>query len=101
VAGNAFAFAACLPMALPVQNAGVKDLAVIGYLGVIQIGLAYVCVAKGIRHVPALEASSLLLVEPALNPVWAWMIHGEQPSAWALSGGALILAATLVKSRRG
>jgi drug/metabolite transporter, DME family len=48
--------------------------------------------------VPAFEASALLLAEPALNPVWAWMVHGERPSAWALGGGALILGATLVNT---
>ena len=50
------------------------------------------------RHVPALEASLLLMLEPVLNPVWAWVIHGEQPGAWALAGGAAILGATLVKT---
>jgi drug/metabolite transporter (DMT)-like permease len=98
-AGNVIAFAVCLPLALPVAHWNTPDLAVIGYLGVFQIGLAYVCISKGIRKVPAFEASSLLLVEPALNPLWAWLVHGESPSAWALAGGALILAATLVKSR--
>jgi DME family drug/metabolite transporter len=98
-AGNLMAFAVCLPLALPVTHWGAPDLAVIGYLGVFQIGLAYVCISKGIRKVPAFEASGLLLVEPALNPLWAWLVHGEIPSAGALAGGALILAATLVQSR--
>ena len=71
---------------------------VILYLGVFQIAAAYLLVTAGIKHVPALEASTLLLVEPALNPLWAWMAHGERPSAWGLGGGALIIAATLVKS---
>jgi DME family drug/metabolite transporter len=99
-AGNLIAFAVCLPMALPVAQMSGRDLTVLVYLGVFQIGLAYVCVSKGIREVPAFEASTILLVEPALNPVWAWMVHGERPSAWALAGGALILTATLVKSAR-
>ena len=98
-AGNLIAFAVCLPLALPVAHWRAPDVAVIGYLGVFQIGLAYVCISKGIRKVPAFEASGLLLIEPALNPLWAWLVHGESPSAWALAGGALILAATLVKSR--
>ena len=34
------------------------------------------------------------MVEPVLNPVWAWLVHGEQPSHWALLGGALIIGAT-------
>ena len=52
----------------------------IGYLGVFQIGLAYLLLSTGIRHLPALEASVLLLAEPALNPVWAWLVHGETPA---------------------
>lgn len=98
VVGNAIAFLACLPLALPVVGAGSADWLVIGYLGVFQIGVAYLCLTSGIRHVPALEASTLLLVEPALNPLWAWGVHGERPSTWALLGGATILAATIVKT---
>ena len=97
-AGNVLAFLICLPMALPVATARPLDWALIGYLGVFQIGLAYVCLTTGIRHVPALEASTILLVEPALNPLWAWAFHSERPSAWALAGGATILLATLVRT---
>jgi len=98
VAGNLIASLVALPMALPLPGLGWKDLAVLLYLGVVQIGLAYVCLTRAIRHVPAFEASALLLVEPALNPVWAWIAHGERPSAWALWGGALILGATLANT---
>lgn len=97
-AGNAIAFVIALPMALPVSMAGAGDWLVVGYLGVFQIGLAYLLLTRAIRHVPALEASVLLLAEPALNPIWAWMVHGESPSAWSLAGGSLILGATLVRT---
>ncbi len=96
--GNVLAFLACLPMALPVSGAQPLDWAVVTGLGVFQIGLAYVCLTRGIRHVPAFEASMLLLVEPALNPIWAWATHAERPSTWALVGGTAILAATAVKT---
>lgn len=99
VAGNALAFLACLPMALPAQ-AGAVDWAVVSYLGVFQIAAAYVLLTAGIRHVPALEASTLLLLEPALNPFWAWLVHGERPGIWSLAGGALILGATIFKTWR-
>ena len=98
VMGNALAFLLCLPLALPVQAAAPMDWATILYLGVFQIGVAYLCLTSGIRHVPALEASTILLVEPALNPIWAWGVHGERPSTWALLGGVMILLATLVKT---
>jgi len=97
VAGNAIAFLACLPFSLPASPAPV-DFAVIGYLGMFQIGLAYVLLSAGMRHVTALEASILLLLEPALNPFWTWLVHGENPGVWALVGGAVILGATIVKT---
>jgi DME family drug/metabolite transporter len=99
-AGNLIAALVALPMALPLVHWEWKDGAVLLYLGVCQIGLAYVCLTRAIRHVPAFEASTLLLIEPALNPVWAWAVHGERPSPWALAGGALILGATFFHTWR-
>jgi len=96
--GNLIAFFWGLPFALPVLSATPMDWAVILYLGAIQIGLAYACLTRGLRDVPALEASLLLMVEPVLNPVWAWLVHGERPSHWALLGGALIIGATTAQA---
>jgi drug/metabolite transporter, DME family len=97
VSGNVTAFLVALPMALPLGAHRPLDWAVVVYLGVFQIGVAYVLVTSAIRHIPALEASLILLIEPVLNPVWAWIFQGERPSAWALMGGAIILGATALK----
>ena len=55
--------------------------------------------------VAAFEVSLLLLVEPALNPVWSWVFLDETPGAVTIAGGVLILGATAVKvwadARRG
>jgi drug/metabolite transporter (DMT)-like permease len=96
--GNIIAFVWGLPFALPVISATPADWMVVLYLGSIQIGLAYACLTRGLRRVPALEASLLLMVEPVLNPVWAWLVHGERPSHWALLGGALIIGATATQA---
>ncbi len=96
--GNVIAFLWGLPFALPVMSATPMDWVVILYLGAIQIGLAYACLTRGLRQVPALEASLLLMVEPVLNPVWAWLVHGERPSHWALLGGVLIIGATTAQA---
>ena len=98
IAGNLFAFLACLPMAMPFPAPAAKDVATILYLGIVQIGLAYFFFARGIRHVPALEASLLLLFEPVLNPVWAWLVHGERPGPWAIAGAAILLATITLRS---
>ena len=100
VAGNAIAFLVCLPLALPVPAGRPLDWILIAYLGVFQIGLAYLLLSAAIRNVSALEATLLLLLEPALSPAWAWLMHGEEPSAWALAGGTLIVATTLVRTWR-
>jgi drug/metabolite transporter (DMT)-like permease len=92
--GNLIAFLVALPAALPLGSHGAMDWAVIVYLGVVQIGLAYALLTRAIPHVPALETSLLLFIEPALNPLFAWAVHGEYPGPWALLGGVIIIGAT-------
>jgi drug/metabolite transporter, DME family len=100
VSGNIVAAAVCLPAGWPMAGAVPSDWVTLAWLGVFQLGLAYVCLSKGVRHVTALEASLLLLAEPVLNPMWAWLAQGERPGGWALSGGALIVAATLGRAMK-
>ena len=101
IAGNAFAFIGALPVALPLPAAPVADWLTVAYLGVFQIGVAYIFLSSAVRRLPALEASLLLLVEPVLNPVWTWLIRGEDPGTWTMIGGAIIIAATAVKTVAG
>lgn len=100
VVGNLIAFGVSLPFAFPLTTvsgtaAGVVDWLLIGYLGAIQIGLAYVLLTRGFRKVPAFEASLLILIEPTFNPVWAWIVQGETPGRFAIAGGVLILGASV------
>lgn len=94
-AGNLVAFAVALPFALPLGGVGAADLSVLLYLGIFQIGLAYFCMTRGVKHVPAFEASVLILLEPAMSPVWTYFFHGEWPGGLALVGGGIIMASTL------
>lgn len=96
--GNLLAFALCQPFTWPLSHASPRDVAVLAFLGVFQIALAYIFLMTGIARVPALEASLLLLLEPVLNPVWSWIVHGERPGFWTIVGGALILGATVALS---
>lgn len=82
------------------------DWTVVAVLGVFQVGLAYALLVRAIRHVPAVRASLILMVEPAASSVLAWLVHGERPHALAVAGGALIvgtvlLGAVLAAPRRG
>jgi drug/metabolite transporter (DMT)-like permease len=98
VIGNLIACLAALPFAWPFPAAPASAWLTLSYLGVFQIGLAYVCLTAAMRHLPALEASLLLLIEPVLNPVWTWLLRGEAPGTWTIAGGAVILAATATKA---
>lgn len=101
VIGNLFAFLIAAPFAFPVTQSRPADWALIVFIGVFQIGASYALMTKGLEKVTALEASLLLLVEPVLNPVWAWLVHGETPGAWPMLGGSLVLGATTLKSVLG
>lgn len=98
VLGNAIAFLACLPVAFPVETFTGADVGAILYLGTIQIALAYQLFTRGLAHLPALEVSLLVLLEPVLNPVWTWWLHGERPSALALLGGGVLIGAMLAQA---
>jgi drug/metabolite transporter (DMT)-like permease len=100
IAGNVMAFAVCAPLAFPVGESVPLDWAVVAYLGLFQIGLAYVAMTRGMRRTPAFEASLLLLIEPVLNALWAWLMHGEQPGPASLFGCALILLASIATAFR-
>jgi len=97
VSGNVTAFLVALPLAWPLGAHSAAGWMVVTYLGVFQIAIAYLLVTSGLRHILALEATLILLIEPVLNPVWAWIFQGERPGPWALLGGAIILGSTTLK----
>lgn len=98
VVGNLIACLIALPPALPVESGSARDALAIAYLGVVQIGVAYACLTAALRQVTALAAALLLFLEPLLNPLWVFLIHGERVGSRALLGGALILGAAIAKN---
>jgi DME family drug/metabolite transporter len=98
VLGNAFAALLAAPQAWPLGDVRPVDWAVVLFLGWVQIALAYWFATRGLQRVAAFEASLLFLLEPALSPLWAYLVHGERLSGLALLGGVWILAATVVRA---
>jgi drug/metabolite transporter (DMT)-like permease len=91
--GNLLAAAIALPFAWGHLALDAKGFAVVAFLGVVQMGVAYILFVRGLSVVPAAEASLLGMLEPTFNPLWAFLGLGERPSEWALAGGAIVLAA--------
>lgn len=95
--GNLIAAALTMPFVLKasITPAGVGVLL---YLGIVQLGVAYLLFAYGVRRVPAAEASLISTLEPILNPLWVFIGYQETPGPWALAGGAIVIAAVVLRT---
>jgi drug/metabolite transporter (DMT)-like permease len=71
------------------------QLGVVALFGAVQMGLPYLLMARGLRAVGPQEAGVITLLEPLLNPLWAYLVapQKEHPTAYTLAGGVLILGA--------
>ncbi len=67
-------------------------------LGVFQLGTAYIFYANGIQHVTALDGILITVLEPLLNPMWVFLFNGEQPTVFAVLGGAVVLSSVTYHS---
>lgn len=98
VSGNLTAALIAFVMAQPLVAGRPVDWGVVVFLGVCQLGIPYLFLARAVPQVRAIEVGLFLLIEPVLNPIWAWLVHGETPGAPTIAGGALILGATLIRA---
>lgn len=85
----------CLPLALPFQASG-KDVALLAFLGVFQLGLPCTLLVLASRKLLAPEISLIALLEVLLGPLWAWLGAGEVPARATLTGGAIVLGALVL-----
>src|SRR5229473_6428155 len=96
--GNLIVVLICAPAFFGAARRGIGagDLARLSYLGIVQIGFAYLlftqAMARGLR---SLDASIVGYIEPVLNPVWVFLFIGERPSGWAIVGGAIIITSVV------
>ena len=87
-----------LPFAFTEVTADISAWVAVLFLGVIQVGFAYVFFSKGIKKTSALLACLISTIEPILNPIWV-MLAGfagllpelEIPGLFALIGGIIII----------
>jgi DME family drug/metabolite transporter len=96
--GNVIVAIVCIPFLPGIQDVNLRNLSMVSFLGVFQIGLAYAVFSYGLRRVLAIEASILALMEPVFNPVWVFIGYGEAPSFLAIIGGIIILSAIAMRT---
>ncbi|MGH7169007.1 MAG: DMT family transporter [Gemmataceae bacterium] len=71
------------------------QFAVLFVYGTVQMSLPYWLLAVGLRRLSPQEVGTLTLIEPVLNPLWAYLASPktETPTVWTLAGGACIVGA--------
>jgi len=84
-----------LPLALPLQ-ASAKDVALLAFLGVFQLGLPCMLLVMASRVLLAPEIALIGLLEVVLGPLWAWLGAGETPARATLAGGLIVLGALVL-----
>ena len=67
-------------------------------LGVFQIGLPFILIARAIKELTAVEAVLIQALEPILNPLWVVLFIGETPAPLALLGGVIVVGAVSLRS---
>jgi drug/metabolite transporter (DMT)-like permease len=90
--GGALSCLIALPFAFPFASTP-RDLVLLGFLGVTQLGLPCMLLVLASRALLAPEMALLGLLEVVLGPLWAWLGAGEVPAGSTLLGGMIVLAA--------
>ena len=98
ILGNLLGFCIGVPALWSAPALPASGWIALGLLGTVQLGLAYLLYAKAIRHVTALQAVLIPVLEPLLNPLWVLLADGERPGIYALAGGLLVLGAITLRA---
>jgi drug/metabolite transporter (DMT)-like permease len=93
--GGAISCLIALPFALPL-NASTRDIALLAFLGITQLGLPCMLLVIAARTLLAPEIALLSLLEVVLGPLWVWLLVGEEPGRATLVGGSVVLAALVL-----
>jgi drug/metabolite transporter (DMT)-like permease len=98
--GNLIACAAAAPAMVRAVSSpiGAGGWGAVVFLGVFQIGVAYVLYAAAVNALPALRSTLLATIEPILNPLWVAIVRGEKPTKWAAIGGVVILVSVTLQA---
>ena len=98
--GGAISCLIAVPFALPL-GATARDIALLAFLGIFQLGLPCMLLVLASRALLAPEIALLGLLEVVLGPLWVWLGAGEEPARATLIGGAVVLAALVANELPG
>ena len=94
--GNLLAAGVGLPFLLTAE-AVPSDWAIVGFLGIFQLGIPFLFYTVAIRSLSAIETILISCLEPILNPLLVFWVGGEVPGPLARVGGIVVLGAVLLR----
>ena len=66
------------------------------FLGIVQIGIAYLCFSIGTKYTPPVTASIIAAIEPVLNPILVAVFWGEMLTGTAIPGAVIVITAIVI-----
>ena len=97
--GNLIAAAIGLPFILfGDQPINAREIGLIFYFGIFQLGLAFLIVSLVVKELSAIETILIQTLAPILLSLWVFLIIGEKPSPPALAGAAIITTAVTLNA---
>lgn len=97
VLGNILTAVICLPFCFQ-QAPTLPEWGALFYMGTLQLGISFLIFSTAIKYVPALDAILVQTLDPILNPVWVYLVIGEEPGRWALLGGFIVVSAVTFRN---
>ncbi len=93
--GQALSAVTCVWFVFGESDFGVTSIGGILTLGIFQLALAYIFMAKGLEEVPAVTASLTTAIEPILNPLLVAVFYREVVTPLSLVGAVIVVAAVV------
>lgn len=96
--GNVFIITLCFYSVYNDFRIDSKNILMVAYLGIFQIGLAYAIFTYSIKRIEGIEAALIAMIEPVMNPIWVYFGYGEKPTPFAILGGLIILTTIAIRT---
>ena len=94
--GQVISFVVGLPWLIREPNFSAVSWWGIVFMGVIQVGLAYLLMARGLADTKPVAANLICMTEPVLNPIWVAIFYGETIEPIGVVGIIIVLVGLMV-----
>lgn len=88
-------------LAAAMRSTSLSALGLLGIIGVVHTALALVLYFYGLQRVKVQHVGVLAYLDPVSAILFGLLFLGDQPTAWSLGGGALVLAGSALLLRKG